>query len=813
MTNERKTEIITRKFLTNNNYYQPSIRVEEQQSEIPNISKCLKNASKKGNGPGYPEFIISSNKYPNTIIVIECKAELHKHQSPNLDKYDDFAIDGVLLYASYLKNEYDVIAIAISGTEEKNCKIDIFKWIKNDIQYHTLHDTKIKADIKEILSFDKFIEIIDYSPQKQKIEYQKVIDYSKNLHDFIYGESIAIGERDKPLLVSAIILGLEDKVFFKTFDDYETETQKGVKTYNLSEELLKAVETSLKNTGMSKDKIDKMKQVMAFIGGNDILMKTNIKTGYSYLYEIIKGIKSNVYPFIKKYTEFDIIGKFYSEFIRYTGGDGSSLGIVLTPKHVTELMCDLIRINEDSTVLDTCTGTAGFLISAMSKMIDSANKNIKNKEVRDNKIKNIKEYQLMGVEQQADIFTMGCANMYFRGDGKTNLLLGSCFELKDKLVSEKKENGILISTKPTHALINPPYAQKNGTLKEIDFIQFTLDCLIPGGKLACIVPMSTAINTKAKMLEKRKKLLNNHRLDAVFSMPNDLFYPVGTNTCIMVFTAHEPHDKDKYHNTFFSYLKNDGFSITRKGRMDQGAWESIKDNYLNLFFNKKEEIGKSILKKVSAKDEWCVEAYMDTVYDNINDEDFIINMKKYIAFKLINGDLNLLNIKNKELQNYELNISKWEKYQIKELFDVYTGGDKPKFDDLDNINQIYSIENLTSNNGVNGKISYNGKNIYSNYMTMVSIGEGGTTFYQEDKSAIFTRVKGLVPKKTTVMNKYIAMFLTTLLNQERFKYSYGRVVSADKLKNTFISLPTKNKQPDWDFMEGYIKSLKYSELI
>ena len=165
-------------------------------------------------------------------------------------------------------------------------------------------------------------------------------------------------------------------------------------------------------------------------------------------------------------------------------------------------------------------------------------------------------------------------------------------------------------------------------------------------------------------------------------------------------------------------------------------------------------------------------------------------------------------------ESIDINSINLKPFVIKELFNVFSGGDKPKSDDLVKINYVNSIENLTTNNGINGVISYNGRNIFSNFISVVSIGEGGTSFYQTSKSAIFTRVKALVPKKNTNLNRYTAMFLVGLLNKERYKYSYGRVVSLEKLKETIIQLPSDtNGNPDWLFMENYIKSLPYSSSI
>ena len=122
MANERKTEDLVRthfkKFA--------DIIIEEQQSDNPKIKKLLQTASKKGTGQGYPEFIISYEKNPNFLILIECKADTLKHESPTRDKYAEYAVDGVLLYASYLAKDFDVLAIAVSGEKIDNLKISHF---------------------------------------------------------------------------------------------------------------------------------------------------------------------------------------------------------------------------------------------------------------------------------------------------------------------------------------------------------------------------------------------------------------------------------------------------------------------------------------------------------------------------------------------------------------------------------------------------------------------------------------------------------------------------------------------------------------
>ncbi|SUN38118.1 BcgI-like restriction enzyme subunit alpha [Staphylococcus aureus] len=106
----------------------------------------------------------------------------------------------------------------------------------------------------------------------------------------------------------------------------------------------------------------------------------------------------------------DILGSFYGEFVKYGGNDGNALGIVLTPRHITNLMCELISINHTDFVLDPCCGSGGFLVTAMNKMFNLAD----TKE----EIKSIKQNQIHGIELTQSLFTTATTNMILRGDGK-----------------------------------------------------------------------------------------------------------------------------------------------------------------------------------------------------------------------------------------------------------------------------------------------------------------------------------------------------------------------------------------------------------
>lgn len=237
----------------------------------------------------------------------------------------------------------------------------------------------------------------------------------------------------------------------------------------------------------------------------------------------------------------------------------------------------------------------------------------------------IRKKQLLGVEIRPEMFTFACSNMMLRGDGKSNIDRGDCFDTKT--INRIK------NLKPTVAFLNPPYDQ--GTDVQLEFIEKALEAVKDqNGVTAAIVQMSCAIKDDNATKAVRLRLLQKHTLKAVISMPDDLFYPVGVVTCIMVFEANRPNAGKK---TWFGYLKNDGFVKRKnKGRIDHFShWKDIKAKFLHAYVNNDEVIGLSVKKEVTASDEWCAEAYLQTDYSQITQSDFERVMKNYAVFKVV----------------------------------------------------------------------------------------------------------------------------------------------------------------------------------
>ena len=607
MANERNTENLVRDLLRKQGYYDDKdILIEEQKSKQPNIDKLLKNASKRGNGKGAPEFIITKSG-SDVLIVIECKAENKYHITSDLSNAKDYAVDGAVHYASYLCKEYDVIALGISGETKKDLRITTYSYNKKG-------NRAINENKDTILKFEEYSRLIKNTPERKKLEIDGLMEYAHSLHEFLYA-NVSLPTGKKMLLISAMLLSLQDNYFRNSFEL--------IPAINIVDKMVEAIRDVLKNANIPEEK---QKVLLHNFEGlklsNELKKEVKTKTlvGSPLIY-MLKGVRANVYPIMKSQNDVDVMGRFYNEFIRYTVGDGKD-GFVLTPQHLTNLFAELADLTVQSRVLDNCTGTGGFLIAAMSNMLKKANGD-------ENLEKYIKKNNLHGVEMDPDRFSLACTNMILRGDGQSNLIEASC--LDDKTREEMKKR------KCTVGLINPPYALKGEGQTELDFIDCLLDCLEPNGIGIAVVPMSCAIDTKKNTVVLKERILSKHTLEAVMSLPDDLFYPVGVVTCIMVFKAHIPHDSSK--KSWFGYWKDDGFVKTKKdGRIDLNhKWElEIKDKWISMFKNRDEIIGYSVKKEVTANDEWCAEAYMQTDYSKLTREMFEEEVKKYAIFKLMN---------------------------------------------------------------------------------------------------------------------------------------------------------------------------------
>lgn len=616
------------------------ISLDAQGSNIKELDDALKTASKKGTGNvGFPEYCGVVNDF---VIVIENKADLNKHikydENDIIDLKTDsvmnYAVNGALFYGMHLiKNTTykKVFAIGISGDEKHHKISPIFI----DDKLNTMKMLDVESFIyfnKENIDLYYLKDVLKEDTDSEK-ELAEILKDASDLHKHLrnYGN---IKDEEKPLIVSGILLALREREKGNfSIDDLigDTIVTDGQKIYN-------AIESNLQRSNVSPTtKKDKILSQFRMIKDSPKLNEINYKIGGTPLKFFAKFLDEKLYKTItRNKTSEDYLGRFYGEFMSYSGGSGQTLGIILTPRHITELFCDLLKLSPSDVILDPCCGTGGFLVAAMHNMLLKA--------TNDNQKNDIKWNKLLGIEQRADMFTIATTNMILRGDGKSNLI---CEDFLSFNASELQLKGATVG------MMNPPYSQGsslNPDLYEISFVEHLLDSLVVGGRCAVIVPQSTFCGKTNIEQEIKESLLKKHTLEGVISLNKDTFYGVGTSACIAIFTSGIPHDPAK--ECKFINFENDGYKVAMHvGLIETETAKDKKQHLLDVWFDKIEPESSFCVKStIEYTDEWLHSFYYfndeapteddigKTIIDYLTFEfNMIINDKEYL---FNDGDIN-----------------------------------------------------------------------------------------------------------------------------------------------------------------------------
>lgn len=638
MANERSTDQFVRDMLRDIGFERP---FEQSISDAPAyLYKAMERASKgQGGGRGKPEFVVESGEF---IVVIEDKPEAHQIAKVIDDGSIDltyparanYALNGAMHYAETFAKETGkkVFAIGVAGSETHNT-------IKVGFS-EPQHEPKTLDD--EIDTFTSFspenieefyrVAVQGELPQEEK-NVREIRKVAAELHEGMRNYA-SLENEHKATLVSAILLALKYQPGI--VQDLNGDTKNGYldgqKVYRAAKEYL---ESDAADLG-PKQKIGIMLDRFSFLQRHVLLNAKNKDLGKTPLRHFTEILDKDVFAIVANptYTAFDVLGNFYGEFVKYGGSDGNSLGIVLTPHHITDLMAQLIDVNSDDVVLDPTAGSASFLIAAMRMMFHDAENRHKGDDVRlESKLEEIKRYQLHGVELQEKLFAVGTTNMILRGDGKANFQRNSIFEVNKEgfFPADPVRPGNLAGF--SKVLMNPPYSQAKDKmtrhLSELSFMNTALNLLETRGRLAAIVPQSAMVGKTKEDRALKAAIMKNHTLDAVITMNPDTFHGVGTHTVIALFTAGVPHPKEK--KTAFVNFKDDGYKVRQHvGLVDDGRAADRRKHLLAVLNDGVADDTHFVVRtEVTPTDEWqhsyfyfndqppTEEEFLDTVADYV----------------------------------------------------------------------------------------------------------------------------------------------------------------------------------------------------
>ena len=292
----------------------------------------------------------------------------------------------------------------------------------------------------------------------------------------------------------------------------------------------------------------------------------------------------------------DLLSQLYGGTYAYAGTNGHSLGIVLTPEHIAELCCELLGLKDGDKVIEPCCGTGRFLVTAMKYVGDNVH----------------------GVELQEDLHEIASANVFLHGGERSVVTFGDFFG------EELAGQGF------TAGFMNPPYSQK---ITELAFTKRLLEVLDGGGRAAVVVPASTMIGKTKADKKLKAEILEHNTLEGVISLNKETFYGVGTVPCIAVFTAGQPHPKDKLCK--FVNFEDDGYEVKKHvGLVATERAEERRKYLLECWREERTDYRTKFMVRatVEADDEWLHSFYyyndeLPTV------EDFERSIADYLTFE------------------------------------------------------------------------------------------------------------------------------------------------------------------------------------
>lgn len=318
----------------------------------------------------------------------------------------------------------------------------------------------------------------------------------------------------------------------------------------------------------------------------------------------------------------DTKGDLYEYLLSKVATAGTN-GQFRTPRHIIDMIVRLMKPTPQDIIVDPAAGSAGFLVSSQAYL--------REKHADLFLVQGLKEHfnnnMFYGFDMDRTMLRIGAMNMMLHGVDNPNI------EYKDSLseVNTDKDKFSLV-------LANPPfkgsldYEQVSSDLlkvtktkkTELLFLALFLRILKTGGRCASIVPDGVLFGSTGGHKSIRKEIVENHKLEAIISMPSGVFKPyAGVSTAIMIFTKTGTGGTDK---VWFYDMKADGYSLDDKRN-------PIEDNDINDIVERFSNLAKEEDRKRTEQSFFVpVEEIRDNGYD------LSINKYKEIEYEEVKYD-------------------------------------------------------------------------------------------------------------------------------------------------------------------------------
>lgn len=263
----------------------------------------------------------------------------------------------------------------------------------------------------------------------------------------------------------------------------------------------------------------------------------------------------------------DIMGDVYEYLLSQISQSGTN-GQFRTPRHVIQMIVDLMRPSIADKICDPAMGSAGFITCAAQYISDNYSMELLKEEHK----KHYTTTMFAGFDTDQTMLRIGAMNMMLHGVESPNIAWQDSLSEDNKY---RNEFSLIIANPPfTGSLDNETVSKDILTIAktkktELLFISLFTKMLKVGGRCASVVPDGVLFGSSSAHKAIRKELIDNNRLEAVISMPSGVFQPYsGVKTSIIVFTKTGHGGTD---NVWFYDMTNDGLTLDVKRTPIEGS--------------------------------------------------------------------------------------------------------------------------------------------------------------------------------------------------------------------------------------------------
>lgn len=711
---------------------------KNEYREYEFLRDAFSSRSKTGTGAGYPDFVVVDHATKSPLIVVETKSS---------GKQIGDASSEASYYADALVTRgYHPLAVGIAGNTASEIAVTVSKqtdkgkWTPIEYRGTPIQWLPTPQEASVLISDT---QLFDLQP---RVPSEEALAIRADEINRIFREC-DIKDEFRPAVIGAFMLGLA-----------QTHGNVRIDPDHVLQDINNACHAAFQKAGKLE-----IADSIRIPEANDKLAARAVEIIY-----ILRLLNLTTLT-----AAHDYLGQLYETFFRFTGGN--TIGQFFTPRHITKFVTDLCQISDADYVIDPTCGTGGFLISTLYRMIDD-------RSYTQDQISKLVADHLKGFESEPITAALCVANMILRGDGTTGIVKGDCF------------TDVRFPLKwATVVLGNPPFPHRKTDVTPDKFVDRALETLQTRGRLAMIVPESFLV--KAQYQAWRDKVLKKNRLDAVISLPSELFQPYASpNTSIIVLERGVKHDPSR--PTFFCKIENDGLKLRKNVRMPR-AGEQLT-TALHSYRSRVSQAQFCDWVSLTGG-EWAPGAYIQGVKHTIADI-------QRIADSLVRSRVSLYTLYANHIVRFN-ELLQLEEYQpvayerqpqrktsvvhspdtIGDLFNIYYGQQELENKTGLQTGNMPLISSAGSDNGCYGFFDFLGiaPLIAPPFVTVPRTGSIGEAFVQTTPCGVTSDCILLIPKEgTDIEDLYLA---ASVVRQHKWRFNYGRKITPSRLAQIKLS--------------------------